>query len=111
MTPSTPLRLAIAGVGNCASSLVQGIEFYRHHPIDQTTGIMHQDIGGYRPQDIQVVAAFDIDSRKVGRPLEEAVFAAPKLHHHLPPGTPRLGRHGPDGPGARWHRLPHEGLP
>ena len=88
---TTPLRLAIAGVGNCASSLVQGIEFYRHRPFDQTTGIMHQEIGGYRPQDIQVVAAFDIDSRKVGRPLEEAVFAKPNCTTIFQPELPASG--------------------
>jgi myo-inositol-1-phosphate synthase len=70
------IRIAIAGVGNCASALVQGLSFYRSNP-DLTLGLMHHEIGGYRVGDIEVVAAFDIDARKVGRPLEEAVFAPP----------------------------------
>jgi myo-inositol-1-phosphate synthase len=71
------IRLAIAGVGNCASSLVQGMAYYQQHPDKQTSGLLHADVGGYRMRDIDVVAAFDIDSRKVGYPLEEAVFAPP----------------------------------
>ncbi len=71
-----PIRIAIAGVGNCASSLLQGIEYYRHHP-DEESGLMHRDLGGYGPEDVQVAAAFDIDVRKVGRPLQEAAFARP----------------------------------
>jgi myo-inositol-1-phosphate synthase len=77
----TPIRIAIVGVGNCASSLVQGIEFYRNkineNPKYEPLGLMHLDIGGYRPSDIEVGAAFDIDRRKVGRPLREAIFARP----------------------------------
>ncbi len=71
------IRLAIAGVGNCASSLLQGIEYYRHRPSDSAAGLMHADLGGYGVGDIRPVAAFDIDRRKVGRPLQEAVFAPP----------------------------------
>lgn len=76
---SKKIRLAVAGVGNCFSSLYQGIEFYKDtDPKDGTIpGVMHNRIGGYHPADIQVVAAFDIDRRKVGRPLGEAIFAAP----------------------------------
>lgn len=73
------IRIAIAGVGNCASSLLQGIEHYRKLPPDaqEAFGLMHLDMGGYRPEDVEVVAAFDIDRRKVGRPLHEAAFAPP----------------------------------
>jgi myo-inositol-1-phosphate synthase len=74
------IRIAIAGVGNCASSLIQGIEYYKglgdRHP-DKSLGLMHYNLGGYKPADIDIVAAFDIDRRKVGRPLKEAVFAKP----------------------------------
>jgi len=71
------IKVAIAGVGNCASALVQGVEYYsnrRNAPID---GVMRRSIGGYGCSDIEFVAAFDIDRRKVGRPLEEAIFAKP----------------------------------
>ncbi len=70
------IKVAIAGVGNCASSLVQGIEFYRRRN-EQPVGLMRESICGWRPGDIEIVAAFDVDARKVGRSLEEAVFAAP----------------------------------
>jgi myo-inositol-1-phosphate synthase len=75
------IRIAIVGVGNCASSLIQGVEFYRERsmksPKFEPLGLMHLDIGGYKPWDIQVGAAFDIDRRKVGKPLREALFAKP----------------------------------
>lgn len=74
------VRIAIVGVGNCASSLVQGIEYYKSLAADspeRSMGLMHQELGGYTPGDIEVVAAFDIDVRKAGRPLKEALFAKP----------------------------------
>lgn len=71
------IRLAIVGVGNCASALLQGIEYYRLSHSEPTAGLLHPEIGGYRLADIRPVAAFDVDSRKVGFPLEEAVFAKP----------------------------------
>jgi myo-inositol-1-phosphate synthase len=82
------INLAIAGVGNCASSLLQGIEYYHNRDPLDTAGLLHPVIGGYRLSDIRVVAAFDVDARKVGRPLEEAVFAPPNcttiFHRELP---------------------------
>ncbi len=71
------VRLAIAGVGNCASALLQGIEYYRTRDLRESAGILHPVIGRYRLEDVRVVAAFDVDRRKVGRPLEEAIFAPP----------------------------------
>jgi myo-inositol-1-phosphate synthase len=72
------IRIAIAGVGNCASSLVQGIEFYKKNKKSASfSGLMHYNLGGYLPGNITVVAAFDIDKRKVGKPLHEAIFAKP----------------------------------
>jgi myo-inositol-1-phosphate synthase len=71
------IRLAIAGVGNCASALLQGLEYYRSHDPVESAGVLHADLGGYRLEDVHPVAAFDVDARKVGRPLEEAVFAPP----------------------------------
>jgi myo-inositol-1-phosphate synthase len=70
------IRIAIAGVGNCASSLVQGLSYYSD-PRSDPTGLMHREIGGFCVGDIEPVAAFDIDARKVGHPLEEAIFAPP----------------------------------
>jgi myo-inositol-1-phosphate synthase len=75
---SDTVNVAIIGVGNCASSLVQGVEFYRDASPDEfVPGLMHVDLGGYHVRDIRFTAAFDIDSRKVGRDLSEAVFAEP----------------------------------
>lgn len=70
------INVAIAGIGNCASSLVQGIEHYRAGAND-TIGLMHRELGGYEPSDIRVVAAWDVDARKVGRDVAEAIFAKP----------------------------------
>jgi len=89
------IRVAIAGVGNCASALVQGIEYYRRRAAGGgpfVAGLMNRDIGGYGPGEIRIVAAFDVDRRKVGRPLEEAVFAppncTPRFVESLPSGGP-----------------------
>jgi myo-inositol-1-phosphate synthase len=70
------IRVAIAGVGNCASSIVQGVEYYRL-TAPNSLGLMHYDMCDYKPQDIEFVAAFDVDARKVGRPLSQAIFAKP----------------------------------
>ena len=72
----TPIRIAIVGVGNCASSLLQGLSYYQHRS-DPQHGLLSRAIGSYQPSDIRVVAAFDIDSRKVGRSLEQAAAAEP----------------------------------
>ena len=85
------IRVAIAGVGNCASALVQGIEYYRGRNAAAEAGLMHEEIGGRRPSDVEVVAAFDIDRRKVGRPLEEAVFAAPNCTRRFQPSLSASG--------------------
>ncbi len=69
------IRVAIAGIGNCASSLVQGTEFYR--TAQKRTGLMNEKVGPYKVSDIRFVAAFDIDERKVGKDLSEAVCAEP----------------------------------
>lgn len=71
------VRIAIAGVGNCASSLIQGIHHYRKEKNEDRAGLLRYKIGPYKPQDIEVVAAFDIDARKVGKDLSEAIFAPP----------------------------------
>ncbi|TMI16557.1 hypothetical protein E6H33_04190 [Candidatus Bathyarchaeota archaeon] len=69
------IRVAIAGIGNCASSLIQGTEFYR--AAQKKTGLMNEKVGPYKVSDIRFVAAFDIDERKVGKDLSEAVYAEP----------------------------------
>jgi myo-inositol-1-phosphate synthase len=72
------VRLAIVGVGNCASSLVQGLEYYRNAPEDeQVPGLMHVTLGGYHISDVEVVAAFDVAEGKVGRDVAEAILAPP----------------------------------
>ncbi len=71
------IRVAIVGVGNCASSLVQGIEYYKNKNSGDAIGLMHWNIGGYEPGDIEFVAAFDVDERKVGKDLSEAIFSSP----------------------------------
>ena len=71
------INVAVVGVGNCASSLVQGIAHYQNGGANDQIGLMHWDLGGYRPKDIRFVAAWDIDRRKVGSDLAEAIFAKP----------------------------------
>lgn len=71
------IRCAVVGVGNCFAGLVQGIEYYRQHPEQEVIGVMHAKIGNYSIHDIEFVAAFDVDSKKVGNPLHDAVYAEP----------------------------------
>ncbi|HEX6075369.1 MAG TPA: inositol-3-phosphate synthase [Micromonosporaceae bacterium] len=71
------VRVAIVGVGNCASSLIQGVEYYRNaDPADRVPGLMHVMFGDYHVHDVEVVAAFDVDAKKVGRDLAEAIVAS-----------------------------------
>src|SRR3954465_15147826 len=71
------IRVAIAGVGNCASSLVQGVEYYRDaDPADSVPGLMHVNLGGYHVGDVEFVAAFDVDAAKVGLDLGKGIFAS-----------------------------------
>jgi myo-inositol-1-phosphate synthase len=72
------VRIAIVGAGNCASSLVQGLEYYRDASSEDTVpGLMHVELGGYHIRDVEVVAAFDVDAKKVGRDLSEALVSEP----------------------------------
>ncbi|MBA7590387.1 Inositol-3-phosphate synthase [subsurface metagenome] len=92
------IRIAIAGVGNCASSLIQGIYYYRDKTENEAVGLMNWDIGGYKPGDIEVAVAFDIDERKVGKDVSDAVFALPNcttIFHRDIPETGTLVRMGP----------------
>lgn len=88
---SKKVRVAIIGVGNCASSLVQGVEFYRNAADDeQVPGLMHVNLGGYHISDIEFSAAFDIDINKVGKDLCEAIFAQPNNTYKFA-DVPHLG--------------------
>jgi myo-inositol-1-phosphate synthase len=71
------IRIAITGIGNCTSSLLQGIEYYRDKKQEEAIGLMNWTIGGYKPSDIKVVAAFDVDKRKVGKDVNVAIFERP----------------------------------
>jgi myo-inositol-1-phosphate synthase len=73
----TDINVAVVGVGNCASSLIQGIAHYSNGGANEQIGLSHWDLGGYRPRDLKIVAAWDIDERKVGRDVAEAIFAPP----------------------------------
>ena len=85
------IRIAVVGVGNCVSSLLQGIEYYRHKNSENAIGLMHWDIAGYKPYDIEVVAAFDIDRRKVGKDVNEAIFQRPNCTAVFCEEMPRTG--------------------
>jgi myo-inositol-1-phosphate synthase len=92
------INVAIVGVGNCASSLVQGISHYQNGGANEQIGLMHWDLGGYRPRDIQFVVAWDVDRRKVGKDVAEAIFEKPNCtavfcDHVKPTGvTVEMGR-------------------
>lgn len=85
------IKIAIVGVGNCASSLLQGIEYYKSKTPEEAIGLMHWEIGGYSPSDIEVVAAFDIDKRKVGQDVNSAIFAKPNCTAVFCPKMPHAG--------------------
>ncbi|MGD8731244.1 MAG: inositol-3-phosphate synthase, partial [Anaerolineales bacterium] len=78
MPSSKKVRVAIIGVGNCASALVQGVEYYKNAKSeDQVPGLMHVNLGGYHIKDIEFTAAFDVVTSKVGKDLNEAIYAEP----------------------------------
>ncbi len=85
------IKIAIAGLGNCASSLIQGIEYYKNKNGNDAIGLMHWEIGGYKPNDIEVVAAFDIDGRKVGKDVSEAIFELPNCTTVFCKDIPKTG--------------------
>ncbi len=85
------IKIAIIGIGNCTSSLVQGIEYYKNKNAKDAIGLMHWDIGGYTPGDIEVVAAFDIDKRKVGKDISEAIFELPNCTTVFCKDVPKAG--------------------
>src|SRR4030067_1612545 len=72
------VKVALIGIGNCASAFIQGLNYYgKLEKTEDSTGLRNPEIGGLAPKDIQVVAAFDVDERKVGKDLAEAIFAPP----------------------------------
>ena len=85
------IKIAIIGIGNCASSLIQGIEYYKNKNSDDAIGLMHWEIGGYKPSDIEVVAAFDIDKRKVGKDVADAIFELPNCTTVFCENIPKTG--------------------
>lgn len=102
-TGKKKVRVAVVGVGNCASSLVQGVHYYREaQPDDFVPGLMHVNLGGYHISDIEFCAAFDIDQNKVGKDIGEAIYAAPNNTYRFA-DVPKLG--------AKVYRgMTHDGL-
>ena len=103
MTNAKKVRVAIIGVGNCASSLVQGVHYYREaKPDDFVPGLMHVNLGGYHIRDVEFSAAFDIDATKVGRDVSEAIYAGQNNTYRFA-DVPKLG--------AKVYRgMTHDGL-
>ncbi len=98
------VRVAIVGVGNCASSFVQGVQYYREaDPTQSVPGLMHVDLGGYHVRDVEFSAAFDIDADKVGKDLSQAIFAGQNNTIRFAENVPELG--------VEVHRgMTHDGL-
>ncbi|TFF98675.1 MAG: inositol-3-phosphate synthase [Promethearchaeota archaeon] len=84
------IKIGIIGIGNCASFLLQGIEYYKNKRDSEAIGLMHWDIGGYGPYDIKPVCAFDIDKRKVGKDLSQAIFSKPNCCEIIQDNIPNL---------------------
>ncbi len=97
------VRVAIVGVGNCASSFVQGVTYYKDaDPAERVPGLMHVDLGGYHVRDIEFTAAFDIDADKVGKDLSKAIFSGQNNTYKFS-DVPKLG--------VKVHRgMTHDGL-
>lgn len=109
----TRIRVGIIGVGNCASSLIQGVSYYRDaSPTDRVPGLMHTVLGGYHVGDLEFVCGFDIDPRKTGRDLSEAIFAPPNNAQRFSdvPALDAPVYRGPthDGCSAAMENLPEE---
>jgi myo-inositol-1-phosphate synthase len=87
------IKIAIVGVGNCASSLIQGLFYYKNVKDEKelVPGLMHNVLGGYKISDIKVVAAFDVDKRKVGKDVSEAIFAPPNCTKIFCKDVPKMG--------------------
>ncbi|MHB1614672.1 MAG: inositol-3-phosphate synthase [Actinomycetes bacterium] len=104
------VRVAIVGVGNCASSLVQGVEYYRDaDPEQKVPGLMHVQLGDYHVRDIEFVAAFDVDAKKVGQDVGEAIFASEnntiRFADVAPIGTTVARGHTLDGLGRYYREM------
>lgn len=85
------IKIAIVGIGNCACALIQGLYFYKGHDSKEAHGLMNWDMGGYEPTDIGIVAAFDIDGRKVGLDVGKAIFQLPNCTRVFHPEVPEIG--------------------
>jgi myo-inositol-1-phosphate synthase len=98
-----PIRVAVVGVGNCASSLVQGVHYYRSAKQGQRIpGLMHVELGGYHVRDVEFVAAFDVDKNKVGKDLADAIYSPPNNTYRFA-DVPRSG--------VKVHRgMTHDGI-
>jgi len=84
------IRIGVVGIGNCATSLLQGIQHYRQKKEkDDHLGLMHYNLGGYLPGDIEIVAAFDVDKRKVGKPIDQAIKASPNCVYPIKKSIPK----------------------
>lgn len=96
------IKVAIVGVGNCASAIYQGLSYYKDSTGDNIPGVMFADIGGYRLPDIEVVCAFDVDERKVGLPIGQAIFQEPNCARVF-------AKNVPDGPVVQMGEV-HDGI-
>jgi myo-inositol-1-phosphate synthase len=110
---SKEIRVAISGTGNCCCSLIQGLSYYREREKGEIPGLMHVDFGGYLIKHVKPVAAFDVDARKVGRDLSEAIFAKPNCTTVFQKDVPKTGvnvKKGPvlDGVAAHMHEHPED---
>lgn len=89
---SKEVRVAIAGLGNCASALIQGVEYYKNaKPSTKVPGLMHVNFGGYHVRDVKFVAAFDVNKNKIGKDLADAIWAEPNVCARFGKAVPKTG--------------------
>ena len=77
------IKVALVGLGNCFSGLIQGIEYYSKNPSQKVTGIIHENLRDYTIHDIEFVAGFDVGANKIGKPINEAIYESPVSYTHL----------------------------
>lgn len=86
------IRVALAGLGNCASALIQGVHYYRNaRPDEDVPGLMHVDFGGYFPRDLKFVAVFEVNRNKIGHDIAEAMWVKPNCAPIFAPDVPKMG--------------------
>ena len=97
------IKVALVGIGNCFSGLIQGIEYYKRNPSEEVIGLIHEQLGKYGIHDIDFVCGFDVGENKVGKSITKAIYESPNMVNWIPvdqmPETDAIVH---EGPSTRW---------